>query len=139
METEANKQLVRRYLELWSTGDASIANEIFAPDYVDHTHPNREPGAESVNQEVASFQAAFPDARLTIEHMIGEGDIVAFRFTLRATHRGRFGPFPATGKEVVLTGMDFVRIVDGKLAELWSSQDTLNWVQQLGATIQWPE
>jgi ketosteroid isomerase-like protein len=47
METEKNKQLVKRYLELWNTGDSAIAAEILAPDYVDHTHPNREPGPES--------------------------------------------------------------------------------------------
>jgi steroid delta-isomerase-like uncharacterized protein len=105
---------------------------------VDHTHPNRTPGPESMRQEAASFRAAFPDARVTIEQTICEDDIVAFRFVLRATHQGQFGPFPPTGKEVVLTGMDFVRIADGKLVELWSSQDTLSWVQQLGGKIQWP-
>jgi steroid delta-isomerase-like uncharacterized protein len=136
METEKNKQLVKRYLELWNTGDPAIAAEILAPDYVDHTHPNREPGPESMRQEAASFRAAFPDARITIEQMIGEGDTVAFRFGLHATHQGQFGQFPPTGKEVVLTGMDFVRIVDGKLVELWSSQDTLSWVQQLSGKIQ---
>ena len=33
-------------------------------------------------------------------------------------------------------GMDFIRIADGKLVELWSSQDTLTWVQQLGSKLQ---
>ena len=138
MGVEENKLLVKRYLELWNTGDPAIADEIFAPNYVDHLHPNSEPGPESVKQEVASFRAAFPDVHATIEQMIGEGDIVAFRFVLRGTHQGQFDPFPPTGQEVVLTGMDFVRIVDGKLVELWSSQDTLSWVQQLGGKIQWP-
>ena len=138
MNIEENKLLVTRYLQLWSSEDESIAADIFAPDYIDHTHPNRAPGSESVKQEIAAFRAAFPDARATIEHMIGEGDIVAFRFVLRATHQGQFGPFPPTGKEVVLTGMDFVRIANGRLVELWSSQDTLSWVQQLGGKVQWP-
>jgi len=29
--------------------------------------------------------------------------------------------------------MDFIRIVGGKLAELWSNQDTLGLLRQLGA------
>jgi hypothetical protein len=34
METEKNKQLVKRYLELWNTGDPAIAAEILAPNYM---------------------------------------------------------------------------------------------------------
>src|SRR5882762_1912417 len=94
MNIEENKLLVKRYLQLWDAEDQPIANGIFAPDYIDHTHPNREPGPESVKQEIAAFRVAFPDAHVTIEHMISEGDIVAFRFVLHATHQGQFGPFP---------------------------------------------
>ena len=136
MTTEANKELVRRYVELWNTGNLALADEILAPEFVDHTHPGRIPGPESVKDEVKTFRAALPDAQVVVEQMIGEADTVAFRFMPRGTHQGRFGPFPPSGKEVVLTGMDFVRIADGKLVELWSSQDTLSWAQQLGLKFQ---
>ena len=136
METEGNKVLVRRYVELWNTGHGALADEILALDFVDHSHPDQPPGPQSVKEEVASFRAAFPDAQLRVEQMISEGDTVAFRFTLRGTHLGPFGPFPPTGKQVVLTSMDFLRIADGKIVEVWSSQDTLAWAQQLGLTFQ---
>ena len=136
METEGNKVLVRRYIELWNTGNEALADEILAPNFVDHTHPDQPPGAQSVKEEVASFRAAFPDAQLRVEQIISEGDTVAFRFELRGTHLGPFGPFSPTGKQVVLTGMDFLRIADGKIVEVWSSQDTLTWAQQLGLTFQ---
>ena len=135
MSIEANKALVRRYVELWSTGNLALADEVLAEDYVDHTHPNQTPGPESVKQEVMAFRAGFPDARITIEQMIGEGDLVAFRFVLRGTHQGTFAGFPPTGKEDVLTGVDFIRIADGKMAELWSTQDTFSWAEQLGFKI----
>lgn len=136
MTTEANKELVRRYVELWNTGNLPLADEILAPEFVDHTHPGRAPGPESVKDEIKTFRAAFPDAQVDVEQMIGEADTVAFRFIARGTHQGTFGPFPPTGKEAVLTGMDFVRIADGKLVELWSSQDTLSWAKQLGLKFQ---
>src|SRR5436309_4403925 len=44
-------------------------------------YPNQAPGPESVKQEVKAFREGFPDARITVEQMIGEGDTVAFRFT----------------------------------------------------------
>ena len=77
----------------------------------------------------------FPDARITVEQMIGEGDTVAFRFVLRGAHLGTFAGFPPTGKEDVLTSANFVRIADGKMVELWSIQETLSWTQRLGFTI----
>jgi predicted ester cyclase len=88
-----------------------------------------------VKQEVIAFREGFPDVRITIEQMIAEGDSVAFRFILRGTHLGTFAGSPPTGKEDVLTGSDFIRIADGKMVELWSIQETLSWVQQLGFKV----
>jgi len=96
MNIEANKAIVRKYIELWSTGNLALADEVLAVDFVDHTHPNRIPGPESVKQEVKAFRDDFPDARITIEQMIGESDIVAFRFVPRGTHLGTFAGFPPT-------------------------------------------
>lgn len=136
MSIEANKAIVRGYVELWSTGNLALADEVLAADFVDHTHPNQAPGPEGVKRAVKAFREGFPDARITIEQMIGEGDNVAFRFVLRGTHRGMFAGFPPTGKEAILTGVDFMRIASGKIVELWSTQDTLSWAQQLGMKIQ---
>ena len=135
MTIESNKAIVRKYIELWSTGNLSIADEVLAAGFVDHTHPQWVPGPESVKQEVQAFREGFPDARISVEQMISEGDLVAFRFILRGTHLGTFAGFPPTGKENVLPGVDFIRIADGKMLELWSVQDTLSWAQQLGFKI----
>jgi steroid delta-isomerase-like uncharacterized protein len=135
MDVETNKSIVRRYVELWSTGNLGLADEVLAADFVDHTHPEQAPGPESVKQEVMAFREGFPDARVTIEQMIGEGDMVAFRFVMRGTHLGMFAGFPPTGKEDVLTGVDFIRLADGKMVDLWSTQETLSWAQQLGNKI----
>src|SRR5260370_28610678 len=104
MNIEANKVIVRKYIELWSTGNLALADEVLAANFVDHTHPNQVPGPQSVKEEVKAFREGFPDTHISIEQMIGEGDIVAFRFVLRETHLGRFAGFSPTGKEDVLTG-----------------------------------
>ena len=96
MGTEANKMLVRHYVELYNTGDVALADEVIALDFVDYTHPELRSGPEDVKNEVTSFRAAFPDARITVEDIISEGDTVAFRFVLRGTHQGMFAGFPAT-------------------------------------------
>ena len=135
MDIESNKAIVQKYIELWSTGNLALADEVLSEDFVDHTHPQQAPGPESVKQEVQAFRESFPDACISVEQMIAEGDLVAFRFILRGTHLGTFAGFPPTGKENTLTGVDFIRIVDGKMVELWSVQDTFNWTQQLGFKV----
>lgn len=135
MSIEANKALVRQYIELWETGHLPLADEILVPEYIDHTHPNQPPGPEAVKQEVTAFRTAFPDAHITIEEMIGEGDLVAVRYVMRGTYLGPFAGFSPTGQVVVLTGVNFVRIADGKMRELWATQDTLSWAQQIGYKI----
>lgn len=135
---DMNEALVYRYVELYNTCDLAIADEVIAADFVDHTHPELEPGPEAVKRMVADFRAAFPDAVGTVEQIIREGDMVAFRFTLRGTHQGTFGPLAPTGKQVEWTGMDFVRVAAGKFAELWSNQDSLGLLRQLGGVVSWP-
>lgn len=136
MDVTAHKALVKRYVELWNTGNLALAEEVLAADFVDHSHPEFVPGPASVQQAVAEFRRGFPDAQVTIEQIIGEGDIVAFQATIRGTHLGPFGSFAPTGKEAILRGMDFIRIAQGKIVELWSCQDTLSWILQLGAKLQ---
>lgn len=139
MSIESHKSLVHKYIELWNTGNLALADEVLASNFVDHSHPKFSPGPDSVKQAVIDFRAAFPDAHVTIEQMISEGDMVALRLLLRGTHQGAFAGFPPTGKQAVLHGTDFIRIAKGKLVELWNCSDTLNWVLQLGATISFPQ
>ena len=35
---EANKRLAREAIQIWTTGDVSVADEIYASDYVNHQH-----------------------------------------------------------------------------------------------------
>ena len=72
----------------------------------------------SVKQAVKDFRTGFPDAQVTIEHILCEGDMVAFRSVIRGTHQQPFAGFYPTGKEVVFRGTDFIRIANGKLVEL---------------------
>lgn len=137
-EADANRALVARYVELWNTGHLAIADALIAPDFVDHAHPERPRGPKAVKAEVAEFRAAFTGAHAIIEQIVAEGDVVAFRFTVRGAHTSTFRGFPPTGETLILTGMDFVRISGGKFAELWSCQDSLAWVRQLGADLRFP-
>ena len=80
-------------------------------------------------------RSAFPDLHMTIDDMVAEGDRVAYRWTVRGTHRGahtQLGIAP-TGKQVTGWGMSIDRIVGGKIVETWNRYDSLGLMQQLEA------
>lgn len=139
MDSEASKALVRRHVELWNTGRLTIADEVLAADSVDHAHPEFMAGPASVKQAVMDFRTSFPDAQVTMEHLLCEKDLVAFRCVIRGTHRAAFAGYLPTGQPVIFEGTDFIRIADGKLVELWNCQQTLEVVLQLGAQLIRPE
>jgi predicted SnoaL-like aldol condensation-catalyzing enzyme len=114
MDAEANKALVRRYMEMWNTGEVALADELLAPTYVDHAHPEVT-GPESVKQAMPKFREAFPDFRIDIGEIVSEGDRVALRAILRRTQQG---------KEVISQVMWFVRIADSMMVELWTGSET---------------
>jgi steroid delta-isomerase-like uncharacterized protein len=65
--------------------------------------------------------------------VIGEDDLVATRWTVSGTHEAEFFGVPATGKRVTSEGMNFYRLSNGKVTEVWTQFDGVGLMQQLGA------
>jgi steroid delta-isomerase-like uncharacterized protein len=130
----ANKELSRRFTELFSTGDEGLADEILSPDVVFHgTAGDGElRGTDEVKGFVAAYRRAFPDARSTVEDQIAEGDKVVTRWRARGTHQGALGPIAATGSQFEMDGVTIERIEAGKIAEVWVARDELGLLAQLG-------
>jgi steroid delta-isomerase-like uncharacterized protein len=133
---EENKALVRRWFEdLFNEGNLDVADEIIDPDHLGHdpTLPDLPIGPEGQKQLVNLYRSAFPDARITIEKQVAEGDTVATRWTGRGTHQGELMGVAPTGNQVTLTGIDISRISEGKIVETWTNYDALGMLQQIGA------
>src|ERR1043165_2899244 len=100
MSVQDNIDLVRTITEKGlNHGDVSFADDVFSSDYVVHTRGLDLPtGPAAFKAAVAFWRASFPDFHTTVEHMIGEGEYVASRFTTTGTHTGKLGEMPPTGK-----------------------------------------
>ena len=81
----------------------------------------------------AMFWAAFPDIEQTVEETVAEGNKVAVRFTLRATQTGDFMGTPPSGKQIMVSGMGILHIVEGKVAEFQEAFDLMGLMEQIGA------
>jgi steroid delta-isomerase-like uncharacterized protein len=136
--SEHNKALIRRfYDEVWNKGHLDVADEVFADDYVRHDlRPTQAlPGPAGQKKVAADFRAAFPDLLYTIDLLLADGDLVAVRWTMAATHTGQWGDQPPTGKHLRYSGVNIFRLAGGKVVEIWNHRDDLGVAQQLGAPI----
>jgi len=135
---EEYKSLVERfYDEVWNKGNVEVASEVFAEDYVRHDlRPTQAlPGPAGQAKIAADFRAAFPDLRMELDLILGDGDLVAARWTAEGTNTGPWGGRPPTGKRARFSGVNIFRFRDGKVVELWNQRDDLGLKQQLGAEI----
>lgn len=134
MSEARNKEVTRRFsAEVWGENNAALADELLAPDLVEHTpFPSQTPGLAGHKQVLAMFRAAFPDLRVTVDDVIAEGDLTMLRWHGEATHTGQLMNIPPTGKRVTITGLDVLRFENGKIKERWAEMDAFGLMRQLG-------
>jgi predicted ester cyclase len=133
-EATDNKARFRRtYEELLNQGILEVADELIAPDFINHeAPPGMDRGPESMRALANMLRTAFPDLHFEIEELVAEGDTVAGRLTMSGTHEGPLMGMPPTGRSVRQEHMHFVRFRDGKGVEHWGVRDDLGMMRQLG-------
>jgi serine phosphatase RsbU (regulator of sigma subunit)/predicted ester cyclase len=135
MSAEENKAVVRRLIEeVYNRGNLDMADELLAPDYVDHTWPpGKYAGREGLKRSVAKQRAASSDLHITIEEQIAEGDKVVSWVISSGTHDGeRFLGLAPTGERITMKHIFISRVVEGKIVEVWGVGDISDvWQQRL--------
>ena len=131
---ENNKALVRRFIdEVYNRGNVDVADELLAPDYVDHTAPpGKYAGREDLKRSVAKQRASSSDLHINIEE-IAEGDKVVSRVIGSGTHdRERFMDLAPTGKRMTMKHIIISRMAEGKIVEEWRVSDISDmWQRRL--------
>ena len=135
--TEANKALVRRYMEqAWNVGNLNVLDELDSPNLKRYMSAASAPiDAAGQKQRIVGLRTVFPDIHVTIDDMIAEGDRVTVRMTARGTQKVAFMGIPPTGKQMTVTAIDIFRVENGKFVEHWGGPDTMDLVQQLGGVV----
>jgi predicted ester cyclase len=140
LSVEENCQLVRRYVEeVLGTGQLDRMGEFLHEDLKDinpgadaATVVARPPGVQGIRQWWETVWRAFPDTRIEVEVLFGEGDLVIEHCLIRGTHTGPWIKLPATGHEVVWEMTEQYRIADGKIIERWGAYDQAALMGALG-------
>jgi predicted ester cyclase len=121
--TEYNKATVRRLVEeVLNGGRLELIDELYAPEL-----------APAARRWIAPFRASFPDVHMEVVELIAEGDKVVGRFTCSATHLGEWLGHPPTGRRFErVDEVSIFRLRDGRITQVWTLEDTLGRLQQLG-------
>ena len=131
------KALCRHFIEEFSKGKAAalaVIDETNATNIVYHTSTGEDMrGTKDIKRFFSDFFDAFPNTQVTLEDAVVEGDKVAQRWTLTATHKGEFMGIPPTNKRITIWAIEIDRVAGGKFVESWERFDTLGFMQQLGA------
>jgi steroid delta-isomerase-like uncharacterized protein len=131
-QTARNKSVARRiYDEVLGQGRFDVSDGLYTADFVGHGGVRTFTHADGL-AEAKGWRTAFPDLTMAVDLVVAERDLVAVRWTARGTNTGTGNGLPATGKRVEITGTTIFRFVDGKIAEEWTSGDSLGLLRQLG-------
>jgi steroid delta-isomerase-like uncharacterized protein len=133
-ELQRNKQVVRQLFEATDQHDIERMGQLISStNYLFH-FPGMQPmDWNTTKQFSTALASSFPDLRHEIVEMVAEGDKVAVRLNVTGTHKGELQGIPPTGKKVSFSAMDFITLMDGKVAEEWMNADTIGLIQQIGA------
>jgi steroid delta-isomerase-like uncharacterized protein len=133
-QLEANKDLVRRFVDSLNEADWDALDSIIAEDFCRRSQasPVTVKSRADFKKLQQSFYTTMPDQKVTLEIVLAEDDKVAVYATYTGTMTGPMGGFEATGKTLTSKFLGIFRIEDNLIAELWIEMDNMAMFNQLG-------
>lgn len=133
---EQNINLIRDMVKHVDEEGMTELDKYYSSDCVAHFPGGRDVhGLEAITLGASLMKAAFPDMSHGIEDIIAYGDLVAVRFSVKMTHTGEFQGIPPTGKQLSGSMMEFNRISEGKIVEVWQEADSTGLMLALGMEL----
>jgi predicted ester cyclase len=133
MDQQQKKAQIERIFDIFNRRALDELDEIFHPDYVDHTPLGDLQGVPAFKEYLQSWLGAFPDARFSVSNIIVEDDYAAWRAHLRGTNTGSLMGMAPTGKTVEVSAVHMGRLSDDERPiEHWTGNDMVMLMQQLG-------
>ena len=131
--SEQQAHVERMFDEVLNKGNVDLADELFAPDYIDHGPMGEMRGVELFKELVRMWRAAVPDVHCTIENWFESGEMCAWNVRVSGTHTGEMMGIPATGRSFEYVTPNIGRFSGGKAAEHWADQGMFQFLTQIGA------
>jgi len=133
---EQNIKLIRDMTKQWDEEGVPSLSKYYSSSCVIHYPGGIDvSGLDAIIEYTSQFRTSFSNMVHNIEDIIAQGDMVAVRYSAKMTHIGEFQGIPPTEKEASFTAMEFCRISEGKIIEVWQDVDALGLMMQLGMEL----
>jgi predicted ester cyclase len=121
----SNGEIAIRLFGALEAVDLDVIDDLIAPEVVDHSPMMGERSFEpdTLKHVAAAFKAGFPDVRLTLEHVLTDGDLVVVVERAQGTHLGEFKGHAPSGEKMEVRAAHVLRIADGRVVEHWAVRD----------------
>lgn len=128
--------LHRWFEEVWNQQREDAIDELLAQGTIlnglNDAEGNPLRGRKGFKTLHQAFLSAFPDLKVEVVDTVTEGDKIAARCVVRATHNGDGFGFAPSNQSVEFTGLAIVKVKDGKIVEVWNEFDFMKMYAQLG-------
>lgn len=109
-----NIETVSQFIEtFWNQSELGSVDRFLSDDYQELSYQSK----EGLKKFAATILEAFPDKQYTVEEIIGQGNKVLVRMTVKGTHEGMFFGTSPTGNTIDVTLYRQYRVEGGKIAE----------------------
>ena len=122
MSVEENKTIVRRAFSGLTSGEFGTIRDLLAPGAVIHQCGFLNPLPVMELIERGGAFSPIHDRAVHLDQLIGEGDLVALHWHTDGIHTDFEQPENG-GTPVTFPSMTFVRLADGRIAEIWNMRD----------------
>lgn len=127
------KARIHEFYAAMDRQDLEAVSKMITPNFRLHFSGTPEGDFTAAKGMLGMFFAALPDLRHEILDLIGEGDRVAVRLQVVATHQGELMGVPASGKQVNFESSNVFRFVGDLIEDQWATADMLTMLRQIGA------
>src|SRR5215212_4651421 len=138
MTAEQNKEVANQFLEALNSGDDAAAKDLTAEgiEYYAPSKGEREGEAEGF---LRGQRASFPDATMTVDLLVAEGETVAAYVSWSGTLQGETAvisghevSIPEGQRDAEWVGALFFQVECGTITEVWPVIDRLGQLMDLG-------
>lgn len=129
----ANEAMLRRLIDaFWNGGPGyDVFGDFFHDDAVLHADGVDYVGKDGIGGGFAApFYAACPDLTYDIRQLAVDTDHAGMRYRGRGHLSRDYGGAKASGQAFAYHGIAIFRLVDGRIAEVWSQGDFGAWLAQ---------
>ncbi len=134
---EQNEETIRRFVEIFNSGDYEALKDFLAPDYAVY-NPSGHPESTSREKLIEGYKGAgeaFSRFTWSIEDLIASKDKVICRIIASGTSKGGVTGLPQEPTDFKFSMITIMRLEAGKIVEEWQEDDQLGLARQLGMEL----